>query len=36
MQTKMWGVTTKRNRYGEEKLEHIDFTIKATKEEEHI
>ena len=36
MQTKMWGVTTKRNRYGEEKLEHIDFTVKATKEEGHI
>lgn len=36
MQTKMWSVTAKRNRYGEEKLEHIDFTVKATKEEGYI
>ena len=36
MQSKMWGVTAKRNRYGEEKLEHVDFTVKATNEEGHI
>ena len=36
MQSKMWGVTAKRNRYGEEKLEHVDFTVKAADGEGHI
>lgn len=36
MQTKMWGVTTQRNRYGEEALEHVDFTVKISNGEEHI
>lgn len=36
MQTKMWGVTAKRNRYGEERTEHIEFTVKVADNEEHI
>ena len=36
MQSKMWGVTAKRNRYGEESLEHVDFTVKIADTEGHI
>lgn len=36
MQSKMWGVTTKRRRYGEESLEHVDFTVKIADGEGHI
>lgn len=36
MQSKMWGVTAKRNRYGEEKLEHVEFTVTASDDEGHI
>ena len=36
MQARMWGVTAKRNRYGEEKLEHIEFTVIVEDNEEHI
>lgn len=36
MQTKMWGVTSKRNRCGEGCTEHIEFTIKVAKSEDHI
>lgn len=36
MQTKMWGVTAERNRYGEERVEHVEFTIKVADSEEHI
>lgn len=36
MQTKMWGVTVNKNRYGEEKIEHISFTVKVADNEEHI
>ena len=36
MQSKMWGVTAKRNRYGEESLEHVDFTVKISDTEGHI
>ena len=36
MQSKMWGVTAKRNRYGEEKLEHVEFTVTASDDESHI
>ena len=36
MQTKMWGVTAKRNRYGGESLEHVDFTVKVADNEEYI
>lgn len=25
MQPKMWGVTAKKNRYGEKRVEHVDF-----------
>jgi hypothetical protein len=32
----MWGVTAKRNRYGEESLEHVDFTVKIADTEGHI
>ena len=35
-QSKMWGVTAKRNRYGEESLEHVDFTVKIADTEGHI
>ena len=36
MQPKMWGVTSKKNRRGEEKTEHVDFTVKVADNEEHI
>lgn len=36
MQSKMWGVTVKRNRHGEEHIEHIDFTVRVAPNEEHI
>ena len=36
MQSKMWGVTAKRNRYGEEKLEHVEFAVMASDDEGHI
>lgn len=36
MQSKMWGVTAKRNRYGEERIEHVEFTVKVADNEEHI
>lgn len=36
MQPKMWGVTVKKNRRGEERMEHINFTVKAADNEEHI
>lgn len=36
MQTKMWGVTAKRNRCSKESLEHVDFTVKVSSEEEYI
>lgn len=36
MQSKMWGVTSKRNLFDEEKLEHVDFTVKAADDEGHI
>lgn len=36
MQTKMWGVTAKHNRYGEERTEHVEFTVKVADYEEHI
>lgn len=36
MQSKMWGVTTKKNRRSEEYIEHIDFTVKLGDNEEHI
>ena len=36
MQSKMWGVTVKRDRYEKERTEHVDFTVKVGKNEEHI
>ena len=36
MQSRMWGVTAKQNRYGEECLEHIDFTVKIADTEAYI
>ncbi len=36
MQDKMWGVNIKRNKYGAEHLEHVDFTIRVGYGEEHI
>lgn len=36
MQPKMWGVTSKKNRRGEENTEHVDFTVKVADNEEHI
>lgn len=36
MKDKMWGVSTKRNKWGIEKLEHVDFTVKVADDESHI
>jgi hypothetical protein len=36
MKDKMWGVSTKRNKWGIEKLEHVDFTVKVADDEAHI
>lgn len=36
MQTKMWGVNTKRTRHGEEHIEHVEFVVKIEPGEEHI
>lgn len=36
MKDKMWGVSTKRNKLSDEKLEHVDFTVKVEDNEEYI
>ena len=36
MQGKMWGVSVKRNKWGNEHLEHVEFTIKVEDNEEYI
>ena len=36
MQAKMWGVTAKHNRYGDEHTEHVEFTVKVADGEEYI
>lgn len=36
MQSKMWGVTAKKNLFEEERLSHVEFTVKATDREGHI
>ena len=36
MKDKMWGVSTKRNKWGIEKLEYVDFTVKVADDEAHI
>ena len=35
-QSKMWGVSVKRNKWGNEHLEHVEFTIKVEDNEEYI
>ncbi len=36
MQSKMWGISIKRNKWGNEQLEHVEFTIKTEDNEEYI
>ena len=36
MQSKMWGVSVKRNKWGVEQLEHVEFTVKVADDEEYI
>lgn len=36
MQRKMWGVTSKRNRYSKECVEHVGFTVKVADNEDYI
>ena len=36
MQTKIWGVSTKRNHNGKEALEHVEFTVKIADYEDYI
>ncbi len=36
MQSKMWGVSVKRNKWGSEHLEHVEFTIKIEDGEDYI
>ena len=36
MQSKMWGVGVKRNKWGVEHLEHVEFTVKAEDNEDYI
>ena len=36
MQSKMWGVSVKRNKWSNDYLEHVEFTIKVADNEEYI
>ena len=36
MQSKMWGVSVKRNKWDAEHLEHVEFTVKVEDNEEYI
>jgi hypothetical protein len=36
MQSRMWGVSTKRNYWDEDSLEHVDFTVTVGDNEAHI
>ncbi len=36
MQSKMWGVSVKRNKWGAERLEHVEFTVKIGEGEDYI
>ena len=36
MQSKMWGVSVKRNKWGNDHLEHVEFTIKVEDREDYI
>ena len=36
MRSKMWGVSTKRNKWGNDHLEHVEFTVKVEDHEDYI
>ncbi len=36
MQSKMWGVSIRRNKWGKELLEHVEFTVRVGEHEEYI
>lgn len=36
MQSKMWGVSVNRNKWGAERLEHVEFTVRVEDGEEYI
>lgn len=36
MQTKMWGIAVKRSFYGQERIEHVEFTVKVSDDEDYI
>ena len=36
MQSKMWGVSIKRNKWGKDRLEHVEFTVKVADNEGYI
>jgi len=36
MQSRMWGVSIKRNKWGNEQLEHVDFTVRIEENEDYI
>ena len=36
MKSKMWGVSTRRKRYGQEHLEHVEFVVRVSDNEEYI
>ena len=36
MQSKMWGVSIKRNKWGKDRLEHMEFTVKVADNEGYI
>ena len=36
MQSKMWGVSVKRNQWGVEQLEHVEFTVRVEDNEDYI
>ena len=36
MKSKMWGVSTRRKRYGQEQLEHVEFVVKVADHEDYI
>ena len=36
MQSKMWGVGVKRNKWGDEHLEHVEFTVRVEENEDYI
>lgn len=36
MQSRMWGVSVKRNKWGNDHLEHVEFTIKVEDNQEYI